>query len=89
MKAIITGLGKDKVGIIARTCVFLAERQVNVLEISQTIVKGYFDMVMIVDLSGLSTSFDEMVGGLDALGREIGVTVRCQREEIFESMHRI
>lgn len=89
MKAIITVLGKDKVGIIARTCVFLAERQVNVLEISQTIVKGYFDMMMIVDLEKLTTSFEELVGGLEKLGLEIGVMIRCQREEIFESMHRI
>lgn len=89
MKAIIAVLGKDKVGIIAGTCVFLAERQVNVLEISQTIVKGYFDMMMIVDITELTTSFEELVSGLEVLGRDIGVVIRCQREEIFESMHRI
>lgn len=89
MKAIITVLGKDKVGIIAGVCVFLAERRVNVLEISQTIVKGYFDMMMIADLAELSTSFEELSGGLDALGVKIGVIIRCQREDIFESMHRI
>jgi len=89
MKAIITVLGKDKVGIIARVCVFLAERQINVLEISQTIIKGYFDMMMIVDLAGLTTSFEETSKGLEALGGDIGVVIRCQREEIFESMHRI
>lgn len=89
MKAVITVLGKDKVGIIARTCVFLAERQVNVLEISQTIIDGYFNMVMIVDITGLTTSFDDLVTGAEDVGKEIGVVIRCQREEIFESMHRI
>lgn len=89
MKAIITVLGKDKVGIIAKVCVYLADRQVNVLEISQTIVKGYFDMVMIVDITNLTASFGEFVAGFEELGREIGVVAACQREEIFESMHRI
>lgn len=89
MKAIITVLGKDKVGIIAKVCVYLADRQVNVLEISQTIVKGYFDMVMIVDITNLTASFEEFVAGFEELGGEIGVVAACQREEIFESMHRI
>lgn len=89
MKAIITVLGKDQVGIIAKVCVYLADRKVNVLEISQTIVKGYFDMMMIVDVAELTTTFEELAQGLDALGQEIGVVIRCQREDIFESMHRI
>lgn len=89
MKAIITVLGKDQVGIIAKVCTYLAERRVNVLEISQTIVKGYFDMMMIVDAAELTTTFEELAQGLDALGQEIGVGIRCQREDIFESMHRI
>ena len=78
-KAIITVLGKDKVGIIAKTCVYLAEKEVNVLEISQTIVEGFFNMIMIVELAC----------GLEKLGEEIGVIIKFQREEIFESMHRI
>lgn len=82
-------LGKDKVGIIARICVFLAERQVNVLEITQTIVKGYFDMMMIIDVTELTITFEELVSGLGELGSDIGVVINCQREEIFESMHRI
>lgn len=89
MKAIITVLGKDQIGIIAKVCVFLAERRVNVLEISQTIVKGYFDMIMIVDITELTCPVVELAAGLERLGDEIGVNIRCQREEIFETMHRI
>lgn len=89
MKAIITVLGKDQVGIIAKVCVYLAERDVNVLDISQTIVKGYFDMIMIVDITNMKCSFGELVGGLDELGQKIGVMIKGQREEIFENMHRI
>jgi ACT domain-containing protein len=89
MNAIITVLGKDRVGIIAKVCVYLAERQVNVLEISQTIIRGYFDMVMIVDITDLTCPIVELAEGLEALGKEIGVMIRCQREEIFETMHRI
>ncbi|MDO5563360.1 MAG: ACT domain-containing protein [Synergistaceae bacterium] len=89
MKAIITVLGKDQVGIIAKVCVYLAERNVNVLDISQTIVKGYFDMIMIVDITNMECSFGELAGGLDELGQKIGVMIKGQREEIFENMHRI
>ena len=73
MKAIVTVLGKDQVGIIAKVCTYLADKNANVLEISQTIVKGYFDMLMIIK----------------ELGEEIGLMIKFQREEIFESMHRI
>ena len=89
MKAIISVIGKDKVGIIAKVCACLADSSVNVLEISQTIVKGFFDMMMIVDISDMSCTPAEIAGSLDALGKEIGVVIKFQREEIFETMHRI
>ena len=89
MKAIITALGKDQVGIIARVCVYLADRNANVLDISQTIVNGYFSMIMIVDISSITCTPGEMAGGLAELGGQIGVVVKFQREEIFESMQRI
>ncbi len=88
-KAIITVLGKDKVGIIAKTCVFLADKEVNVLEISQTIVEGFFNMIMIVDITNTTCELSELADGLEKLGEEIGVIIKFQREEIFESMHRI
>ncbi len=89
-KVIITVVGKDTVGIIARICTCLAERGLNILDISQTIVQGYFNMMMIVDMSTLAESdFAGVADGLEALGREIGVVVKCQREEIFDSMHRL
>ena len=88
-KAIITVVGKDTVGIIAKVCTYLAENHVNILDISQTIVQEFFNMMMIVDISGSKTSFDDMAHELDKLGQEIGVKILCQREEIFTSMHRI
>ena len=81
-KAIITVVGKDTVGIIAKVCTYLADNGVNVLDISQTIVSGFFNMMMIVDMAEIS-------GEMDALGEKIGVSIKCQREEIFEKMHRI
>ena len=88
-KAIITVVGKDTVGIIARVCTYLAENQVNILDISQTIVQEYFNMMMIVDVDGAEKPFEEMVGDLEKLGKDIGVRIHCQREEIFTAMHRI
>ena len=88
-KVIITVVGKDTVGIIAKTCTFLSEANVNILDISQTIVSGYFNMMMIVDVSESKVSFEELSGGLDKLGTEIGVSIKCQKEEIFDMMHRI
>ena len=88
-KVIITVVGKDTVGIIAKTCTFLSNENVNILDISQTIVSGYFNMMMIVDISGMKDSFETLVSGLDDLGKEIGVSIKCQKEEIFDSMHRI
>ena len=86
-KAIITVVGKDTVGIIARVCVFLAENNVNILDISQTIVDGYFNMMMVVDVTNVE--FDKIATGLKEAGEEIGVIIRCQREDIFDKMHRI
>ena len=88
-KVIITVVGKDTVGIIAKVCTYLSEGSVNVLDISQTIVSGYFNMMMIVDVANATASFAEISDQLDALGEEIGVTIKCQKEEIFEMMHRI
>ena len=88
-KAIITVVGKDTVGIIAKVCTYLSDSGVNVLDISQTIVSGYFNMMMIVDLGGAKKSFADISDDLDKVGEEIGVAIKCQREEIFEKMHRI
>lgn len=88
-KIIITVVGKDTVGIIAKVCTYLAENQVNILDISQTIVQDYFNMMMIADIADSSKPFEQIAGALEQLGQEIGVAVKCQREEIFTSMHRI
>ena len=86
-KAIVTVVGKDTVGIIAKVCVYLAENQVNIMDISQTIVDGYFNMMMVVDVTNVE--FDKIATGLRETGEEIGVIIRCQREDIFDKMHRI
>ncbi len=82
-------VGKDTVGIIARVCTYLADNKVNILDISQTIVQGYFNMMMIVDTNGMKKHFGEMAEELHRLGEDIGVDIKCQREEIFDKMHRI
>ena len=88
-KTIITVVGKDAVGIIAKVCTYLAENQTNILDISQTIVQGYFNMMMIVDMQNAKKAHDEIASDLTALGEKIGVIIRCQKEEIFNKMHRI
>ncbi len=88
-KVIITVLGKDSVGIIAKVCTYLADNGINILDISQTIVSGYFNMMMITDMSGSTKDFESANAELDALGKEIGVKIRMQSEEIFDMMHRI
>ena len=88
-KAVITVVGKDSVGKIAKTCTYLSENNVNILDISQTIVQGYFNMMMIVDLSAAKTGFSEIEQKLSEIGKEMGVVVHTQKEEIFEMMHRI
>ncbi|MCL2495446.1 MAG: ACT domain-containing protein [Oscillospiraceae bacterium] len=88
MKGIITVLGKDKVGIIAAVCTYLSERQVNILDISQTIVQGFFSMLMIVDMPA-QIDFAQLANGLRELGEGLELEIKLQREDIFESMHRI
>lgn len=88
-KAVITVVGKDTVGIIAGVCTCLAENKINILDISQTIVDGYFNMMMIVDYHNAAAPFGDVADKLNALGEEIGVIIHCQKEEIFASMHRI
>ncbi|GJM68005.1 UPF0237 protein [Paenibacillus macerans] len=89
MKGIITVVGKDKVGIIAKVCTYLADHNVNILDISQTIIQGYFNMMMIVDISAPSKSFELLVEDLQQLGKSIGVEIKLQHEDIFNIMHRI
>ena len=88
-KTIITVLGHDTVGIIAKVCTYLAENNINVLDISQTIVSGFFNMMMIVDMAGAKKAFADISEEMEQLGGQIGVAIKCQREEIFEKMHRI
>jgi ACT domain-containing protein len=88
-KIIITVVGIDTVGIIARVCSYLAEKHVNILDISQTIVQEYFNMMMIADIDKATDDFHVIAEDLDKIGDEIGVKIKCQREEIFTKMHRI
>ena len=88
-KTIITVVGKDTVGIIAKVCSYLAESNVNILDISQTIVQEYFNMMMIVDMTNMKHSFEHVAQELENLGIGMGVQVKCQREEIFDMMHRV
>jgi len=88
-KIIITVVGQDTVGIIAKVCTYLAANDINILDISQTIVSGFFNMMMIVDISSSRKPFDDVQHELDQIGDEIGVQIKCQREEIFTEMHRI
>ncbi len=89
MKAIVTVVGKDRVGIIAGVCTALAGFSVNVLDISQTVMQGYFTMMMAVEVSGCNVPLAELVTRMDEIGREMGLSIRVQREDIFEAMHRI
>ena len=89
MKAIVTVVGKDRVGIIAEVCMELAKYSVNVLDISQTVMQGYFTMMMAVDVSGCTVPLAELCRSMDAKGQEMGLNIRVQREDIFEAMHRI
>ena len=86
---IINVLGRDSVGIIAGICTYLSNNGINILDISQTIVAGYFSMLMIVDLAASRDDFDAVQRGLEEVGEKLGVQVRLQRESIFDAMHRI
>ena len=88
-KIIITVVGKDAVGIIAKTSAYLARNDVNILDISQTVVGGFFNMMMIADAAKCRKPFDKLGAELAKLGTEIGLRIRCQKSEIFEKMHRV
>ena len=88
-KCIVTVLGRDTVGIVAKVCTYLAENEINILDISQTIIQGYFNMMVITDVTDLKKDFTVLCDEMAKLGEEIGVNIRCQREEIFEKMHRL
>lgn len=88
-KCIITVVGKDNVGIIAKVTAYIAGANMNVLNISQTIVNGYFNMIAIVDATDMNKDMVTVAAELEKLGNEIGVSIQCQREEIFEKMHRL
>ena len=89
MKAIVTVVGKDRVGIIAEVCVQLASFNINVLDISQTVMQGYFTMMMAVDTSGCDIPLAELAKRMEEKGKDMGLSIRLQREDIFEAMHRV
>lgn len=89
MKAVVTVVGKDRVGIIANVCTALASYNVNVLDISQTVMQGYFTMMMVTEVSGCTVPMAELCKAMDAKGQEMGLSIRVQREDIFEAMHRV
>ena len=88
-KAIITVVGKDTVGILAKTCTYLASAKINILDISQTVVQDYFNMMMIVDVSKCRKPFEDVAAELGEVGLGMGLKIRCQKSEIFERMHRV
>lgn len=89
MRAIVTVIGKDRVGIIAEVCALLAKNNINVLDISQTILQDYFTMIMMVDTSNCEMPFAQMVQYLQEEGKKTGLNIHAQREDIFNAMHRI
>ena len=89
MKAIVTVIGKDKIGIIAQVSAVLAENMVNILDISQTILQDYFTMIMLVDLSKMKISFSDLSNKLNEKGNTIGLQIKIQREEVFKAMHHV
>ena len=89
MRAIVTVIGKDTVGIIAAVGALLSEKNVNVLDISQTVLQEYFTMIMLVDVSAATVPFARLREELAAAGQERGLDIRIQREDIFDAMHRI
>ena len=89
MRAIVTVIGKDRVGIIAAVTQLLSQHGVNVLDISQTVLQEYFTMIMLVDASACSVPFAELANALKTAGEDMGLQIRAQREEVFHAMHRI
>ena len=88
-KVVITVVGKDTIGILAKTCTYLAGAKVNILDISQTVVQDFFNMMMIVDISKCRCPFEDLAAELGELGLKMGLKIRCQKSEIFEKMHRV
>ena len=88
-RTIITVVGKDAVGIIAKVCTYLAENHINILDISQTTVQGIFTMMMIVDVTKMEKDFVTLIEEITKIGEDTGVQIKCQREEIFDKIHRI
>ena len=88
-RTIITVVGKDTVGIIAKVCTYMADHQINILDISQTIIQGFFNMMMIVDTSRMTIDYATMTDEITRLGESTGVQIKCQKDEIFDKMHRI
>ena len=88
-KTIITVVGHDRVGIIAKVCAYLSDHNINILDISQTIIDGFFNMMMITDTSEATVNASELSSDLKAIGDELGLIIRSQNEEIFNMMHRI
>ena len=89
MKAFVTVIGKDRIGITANVCTLLAQHSANVLNISQSIMQDNFVMIMLVDLAACTASFDQLSEELEVSGREMALSIRIQREDIFNAMHRI
>jgi ACT domain-containing protein len=89
MRAIVTVVGRDRVGIIAEVSGALARADVNILDITQTVMQEYFTMLMLTDISGFKGAFSELADALEECGRKLGMSVRIQREDIFEAMHRL
>ena len=88
-KTIITVIGKDRVGIIAAVCTFLAQHNINILDIDQSIIQGYFHMMMIVDANQADQDFSLLASELSSIGEGLGVQIKMQHEDIFDVMHRI
>ena len=89
MKAIVTVVGKDRIGIIASVCTLLAHYQVNILDISQTVMQGYFTMMMVVDTENSTVSLAELAKLTEEKGKDMGLSIRLQRADIFKAMHRV
>lgn len=88
-RIIITVVGKDTIGIIAKICTYLADNKINIMDISQTIIQGFFNMMMIVDVTKMEKDFVTLIEEITKIGEDTGVQIKCQREEIFDKMHRI
>lgn len=89
MRAIVSVIGKDRKGIIARVSNTLYKRNINIMDISQTILESYFTMIMLTDLDEMTISFTELADELERLGKEIGVSIKIQHQDIFDAMHKI